>query len=172
MRSPFHLSSASCLLVAHARTAPSAVPTMVSLVLLLCPSYRPSCHSDSISSLRSFCSRICLHQTFSPNVTTGALHLAARSPIFADHVPGDHHRCPSYHPLDDHVIALQLHVRLFLDLLLQYPHKLLERFPWFLDKSIWLTFTNSWLLVRLYLHGSSPEHLVLQVKLVRRPTSG
>ena len=33
MRSLFHLSSASCLLVAYARTTPSAVPALVSLVL-------------------------------------------------------------------------------------------------------------------------------------------
>ena len=74
MRSPFHLSSASCRLVAYARTTPSAVSTVVSLVLLLYPSHGPSCHSDSILSLRSFCSRICLHQTFSLNVASGALH--------------------------------------------------------------------------------------------------
>ena len=66
LRSPIHLSSASSLLVANAWTSPSAVPTMISLVLLLCPRHTPSCHSDSILSLRSFCSRICLYQDFLP----------------------------------------------------------------------------------------------------------
>ena len=54
--------------------------------------------------------------------------------------------------LSSHWIALQLHFRLSLDLLRQYPHKLPDRFPCFLGKSIRLAFTYSWAF--LYDHAS------------------